>query len=323
VSVPDPKGATVKAITAVKPDDGFDLWHNMTCRSYSVTECRNVVDRRFRSHITTRTLGALAISDTAGAMPPDSSISLTRSRVEIRKDPRDYFMLWLMLDGQMGLEQRGHSEIMRAGDLFVYDQSQPFVLEFGPRWRTLFVAIPRPLLTCRLPAAHQLAGRRITANRSLAALAGSLVNRLYHLDDTTRGEIADRISSSALDILAAALEAGVDPAAGATRHERRLDDAKRYILAHLDDPELDLESIARAQDMAPRTLYRLFASEGTPPMRWLWQQRLARSYKALSEGKFMQVTDVALSCGFSDVSHFSRSFKATFGQSPRAFKQRW
>jgi AraC-like DNA-binding protein len=313
----------VKAITAVKLGDGFDHWHNVTCRSYSLTECRNVVDRRFRAPITVRTLGGLAISDTAGDMPPDFSISLARGPIEIRKDPRDYFMFWLMLDGRIGLEQRGHSEIMRAGDLFLYDQSQPFVLDFGPRWRTLIVTVPRPLLTCRLPAAHQLAGRRIAANRSLAALAGSLVKRLYHLDDTTHDEIADRINSSALDILAAVLEAGVDPAAGATRHERRLGNAKRYMLAHFGDPGLDLQSIAKAQNMAPRTLYRLFASEGTTPMRWLWQQRLAQSYKALSEGKCVQVTDVALSCGFSDVSHFSRSFKARFGQSPRALKQRW
>ena len=74
--------------------------------------------------------------------------------------------------------------------------------------------------------------------------------------------------------------------------------------------------------MAPRTLYRLFAAEGTTPIRWLWQQRLAASFKALTEGKVTQVTDAALSHGFSDVSHFSRTFRATFGQSPRMFKRR-
>ncbi|WLA44166.1 AraC family transcriptional regulator [Bradyrhizobium elkanii] len=51
-------------------------------------------------------------------------------------------------------------------------------------------------------------------------------------------------------------------------------------------------------------------------MRWLWQQRLAGAYQALAERRFSHVTDVALSFGFSDVSHFSRAFKAAFGRSP-------
>ena len=68
--------------------------------------------------------------------------------------------------------------------------------------------------------------------------------------------------------------------------------------------------------MAPRTLNRLFAAESTTPIRWLWRQRLAASYKALAEGHVRQVIDAAFSCGFSDPSHFSRAFKAEFGLSP-------
>jgi AraC-like DNA-binding protein len=69
--------------------------------------------------------------------------------------------------------------------------------------------------------------------------------------------------------------------------------------------------------MAPRTLNRLFAGEGATPIRWLWQQRLAASFTALVEGRVGQVTDAALSFGFSDLSHFSRAFKAQFGHSPQ------
>jgi len=309
----------VKAITAVKPGDGFEHWHQVTCRSYSVTECRPVIDRHFRARIAIRDLGALALSDISTATAPDRLIRATRGPAEIRKDPRDYFMLWLMLDGQLGLAQNGRSAFMRTGDLFVYDQSQPFVLDFGPRYRALMVTIPRPLLTSRLPSAHRLGGRRIAAGSSLGALTGSLVQQLYRLDNTTRDDVAHRLGASALDILVTTFEAEADPSPRLTTRQRWLDEAKRYILARLDDPELDLETIARSQDMAPRTLYRLFAAEGTTPIRWLWQQRLAASFKALTEGKVTQVTDAALSYGFSDVSHFSRAFRATFGQSPRAF----
>ena len=181
------------------------------------------------------------------------------------------------------------------------------------------VTIPRPLLTSRLPSAHRLGGRRVAAGSGVGALTGSLVQQLYRLDDTTRDDVASRFAASALDIVVTAFDAEADGSPRPTTQQQRLDDAKRYILARLDDSELDLETIAKSQDMAPRTLYRLFAAEDTTPIRWLWQQRLAASFKALTEGRATQVTDAALSCGFTDVSHFSRAFRATFGQSPRVF----
>ena len=88
------------------------------------------------------------------------------------------------------------------------------------------------------------------------------------------------------------------------------------MLAHLHRAELDIDTIAKAQNVSPRTLNRLFATDGTTPIRWLWQQRLDASYKALAEGHVTQVTDAAMSFGFTDMSHFSRVFKKTFGTSP-------
>ena len=67
-------------------------------------------------------------------------------------------------------------------------------------------------------------------------------------------------------------------------------------------------------------LNRLFAREGSTPIRWLWQQRLAGAYQALAERRFGGVTDVAPSFGFSDVSHFSRAFKEAFGTAPASMR---
>jgi AraC-like DNA-binding protein len=307
----------MKAIAAVRPGDGFEHWHQVTCRSYSVTECRRVADRRFEAQITIRELGALAISGLSTATPPEERILVTRSPEDIRRDPRDHFMLWLMLDGQIGLAQNGRSAVMQPGDLFVYDQSRPFTLDFAPYTRAMMATIPRHLMTRRYPLAHHLGGRKITADSTLGPLVGSLISELYRLDHAS-AEVASRLGASALDMLVTAVEAEADVGSEPADHRSRLACAKRFILANLDDPHLDLARIARSQNVAPRTLYRLFAAEGTTPIRWLWRQRLAASFEALSEGRISNVTDAALSYGFSDVSHFSRSFKATFGHAPGA-----
>jgi AraC-like DNA-binding protein len=151
----------------------------------------------------------------------------------------------------------------------------------------------------------------------MGALVGSLVRQISAFEHAEQIAVADSLALSAMDILATAMEAEMD---GGERlqqeRHRRLPAVKNYILAHLHEPDLDLESIAKAQNMAPRTLNRVFASEGTTPIRWLWQQRLAASHKALSERRVDTVTDAAVACGFSDMSHFSRAFKREFGRLP-------
>jgi len=311
----------VKAIAAVKPGDGFDHWHQVTCRSYSLTQCRHDADRGFRAAITIREIGALSISELFTLPSAGDPIRATRRSCDIRQDPRDYYMLWLLLDGRIGLAQNGNTTLMQPGDLFFYDQSRPFELSFACRSRALMVTIPGPLLNARISAAH-IAGRRLAANPGLGALAASLLQQLYGLKDATPDDVAQRLGASALDMLIAAIEAEADALSGTSANERRLEAAKAFMRANLDDSRLDLDRIAKSQGLAPRTLYRLFAAEGTTPIRWLWQQRLAASFKALTEGKVSHVTDAALGHGFSDVSHFSRTFRAAFGQSPRALKKR-
>jgi AraC-like DNA-binding protein len=300
----------------VKSGDSFDHWLQVTCRDFSRTDCHRVADQEFRAQITTRNFGDLIINNTWSS----PRLHVTRSPDDIRKDPRDYFMLWLGLTGETIFSQQDREVPIRPGDLVLHDQGQAFTLAFAEQSRSIMISIPRPLLTSRLHNAADMVSQRVARQSKLGGLAGSIVRQLARLDATKADDTARRLGASALDIFTTALETLADD--DEPRHDReRVARVKKYILANLRDSKMNLDTMALAQNMAPRTLSRLFAREGTTPIRWLWQQRLAASYKALAEGRINQVTDAALTFGFSDLSHFSHAFKMAFGRTPQDVKR--
>ena len=302
-----------KTLTAAT-EYGFDDWHQFTCQNLSLSECSKASGSPFRAKVSSRRFGSLVLSEVSSSA--QDRFCITRGQREIRKDPRDHFMCYLVLEGRVDLAQSGRQASAAAGDLFLYDQAVPFAFDFY-RHHSLLMTIPRALLESRIPMAAGLTARRIGGGSRIGALAASVLRQIKDLEASPIPEVESRLAASAVDIVTAALEAELTDCteAQAVRH-RLMPKVESYVLSHLHERELDIETIARALNVAPRTLNRIFASEGVTPIRWLWQRRLAASYRALSEGSASSVTEAAFSSGFNDLSHFSRVFKREFGLLP-------
>ncbi|MFC3226200.1 helix-turn-helix domain-containing protein [Marinibaculum pumilum] len=304
----------------VRPGDGFAHWHAATCRSYSVTECNAVPDRAFNARISLGAFGPLTISHISSTVAGGDPLRVVRTAGDIRKDGRDDFMFWLPMAGETAFRQDGRALRMRCGDTLLHDQAQPFVLQFGRHADAMMITVPRPLLLARLPEAPALVARPVAAASRCGALAADIMRDLLRLSEAAEDGLARRVGISALDILAATFEAELAGEAGAAQGDARLRQVQRFMLARLDDPALDLATIAAAQNMSPRSLTRLFARVGETPIRWLWRQRLATSYRMLAEGQARNVTEVALAHGFGDPSHFSRAFRRAYGRTPQSVR---
>lgn len=90
-----------------------------------------------------------------------------------------------------------------------------------------------------------------------------------------------------------------------------------------DDPAatLSLAELARAACVTPEHLCRLFKAAGQPsPMETVRLARLDRAATLLARSNY-SVGEIARMCGFADAFHFSRRFKAAYGQSPLQMKR--
>jgi AraC family transcriptional regulator len=85
--------------------------------------------------------------------------------------------------------------------------------------------------------------------------------------------------------------------------------------------DVPLSELAEACGLSVSYFSRAFRqSLGMPPHRWLLEQRVGRA-KELLEHTAESLSDVAMSCGFADQSHFTRVFSRLAGCSPGAWRR--
>lgn len=117
--------------------------------------------------------------------------------------------------------------------------------------------------------------------------------------------------------IAPALQAHLPPGRAA-QATPRLALIRHDMQARLGQASLSLEEVARRHHLTPRQVQRLFAQEGTCFSDALREARLDRARALLQAPAQRQrrVLDIALDCGFADISTFNRAFRRRFGLAP-------
>jgi AraC-like DNA-binding protein len=295
-----------------KPSERLEFWQEIVCKKYvSASAETEVLDDEFAGSLTSGELGPLVLAEL------DAPLHFwSRKPCHVRNDDQDVFIVSLIQRGGGELTQRGRSARLGPGDLVIYDSGATF--DYALRARTQLVKIPRRLLESKLDRPADFLALKIDRSNPLSPILGDLLTRCLDIDLSrdVGPWIAKRLSSAIVDLLASICDLERD-ALPETQVSAPLERVMRFARANLDDPDLGPEALAAAGPVSVRSLNRLFGALGATPMRWVWSQRLEASRISLSQGEVRSVTDAAFAHGFSDLGHFSRSFKRTFGISPQ------
>lgn len=93
-----------------------------------------------------------------------------------------------------------------------------------------------------------------------------------------------------------------------------------YLEAHFSE-DLSVKSLAGHLSVSPRHLERLFRQYcKESPLEHLTELRMSEALRQLAYTEY-PVSEVAVRCGFSDSSYFSRVFKARYQVSPRRYRE--
>ncbi len=96
--------------------------------------------------------------------------------------------------------------------------------------------------------------------------------------------------------------------------------ARYYIADHFRE-DISLDDIARSVSLSKYYFSRQFEKEmGVTPWKYLIETRIRNSIHMLMH-THMTVDEIAVSCGFSDATHYIRTFKKNTGHTPGAFRR--
>lgn len=192
--------------------------------------------------------------------------------------------------------------LMAGRRMTVHWEHAPALSELQPDLlieRNLFV-IDRDRVTCAGGTAPIDLMHNLVAQRHGAAFAREVSDWFLHTDVRLAGDPQ---------------RAGLQERFGVT--SRPLLDAIEMMETHIADP-LSLNQIAEITGVGARQLNRMFQAKlGRSTMAFYRDLRLERARRLISQTP-LPLNDVAEATGFAAMPHFSRAYRAVFGESPSA-----
>lgn len=296
-----------------------DEWAQVITESF-VPLSLGSVSGPFRGSLRSSALGSVATLADVRTHGP--SVVLRSARL-VRTEPRDDCLFSLHLDGEGGVVQGGREAALTCGGGALYDASRPYELRFPTGTRQLVLQMPRDQLRDRVGRVEDLCGRALPAEHPTVRVLAACLRELVDSADGLTGDQRTELGLTALDLLGTVLratagETSVVPSGKAVV----LASMKAYVRDHLADPRLTPEILARRHRVSSRYTAALFAADGSSPAAFIRAERLRVARRLLSDPRYtgLTVSAVAVHCGFTDRTTFTRAFVRVYGRTPGALR---
>jgi AraC family transcriptional activator of tynA and feaB len=242
----------------------------------------------------------------------------TRTRRELADTDGEFVVVLITLAGRETVSQNSAEACLKPGDAVAWDSTRPARFAVWEPLAKRSLLIPRAAL-------EEVSGRALMsggvmldggnpATRLLVSYLDTLSTSLPELD---QGAIS-AARNATLELFIGALRSGSGVPAASSAQPALRAQMDRFIDRHLLDA-VTPHDIAAAHGVSVRTVNRIFNATGQTVGEVVRVRRLARAREELTDGD-RPISSIAHRWGFSDTSHFSRSFKAQYGTSPSDYR---
>lgn len=241
-----------------------------------------------------------------------------RSSSEIAATDGAYLNLLYLRSGAEQLCINGETILLCPGDVVLWDSTRCMEFNVPNHVDKISLLIPEAAITGLVPNAQDLVGTIIRQRHPMNGILTSHLSMLRQgMTELDAGQMTTLMRPT-MDLLAAVLGSRDTQGIEAVRRVS-LRDIKQHMVSNLTDRYMTPATIAAHYQISTRYLHRLFETEGESVSSWIKQRRLERCRDDIIRSPLNQksITDIAYENGFSDLSHFSKSFRSAFGTTAR------
>ncbi|WP_282095356.1 helix-turn-helix domain-containing protein [Epibacterium ulvae] len=304
--------------THVARSERLSYWQESACDAYLPIACDSKAGTSFEGKIALSRLSRLNLS-----IINASQQTVSRDRRMIARNADRFFMVSVPIGADCRLHQDTREAHLRPGDFAIYATDQPYRLDCSDGVDQMVIQLPYEKLRARLPNAETLTARRVDGTNALNRMAYAHLRQYAAVLEEQPPEVQHLLQEIMLDLIAASLATlhttGYELSRPQTLSLMR---AKQFIRGNLQDHDLDPTRVAQATGLSRRSLRRLFAESGDSLSGYLRDARLDKAAEDLRNPlcASQSISEIAVKWGMDNFSHFTRTFKARFGQTPTEFR---
>ncbi|SEG66579.1 helix-turn-helix domain-containing protein [Marinobacterium lutimaris] len=242
--------------------------------------------------------------------------SIQRSQADIAGDDRHSVFLCFMRGGD-GFSYQGTQCVQHSpGDIILYDTRMPYGQGFPADMEMVVMDLPE--IIARQYLRDWKRGDLLHLHRDTRFSDTSCAKLFELLDTLVAPSIDGGRQLSAADEMLENIGALISNICSGDRDLDFWRLCCRYIQQHLQDESLSSVRLAKELNTSTRRLHRTFADNGISVQNYIWKQRLEQCRKEIITPSLSNrsVSEIAFKWGFNDASHFSRRYKAHYGESP-------
>jgi AraC family transcriptional activator of tynA and feaB len=296
----------------------MSFWNDVSSATFAPMEIVPGNRGHFEGRLRREIVGQLALADVCSE---PSVIHHTRTHIA-RAAECGYTLVAPVAGGFTISMATAGDVVLRPGEFCLLDQTRPYRLTLHRFAQTFCVGLGARYLREFLPEPDAVVGkigRQVqSASRILVRLMGSLSHELQH--DRDQGMTPAFAHSLASFIAAAYADVMEVPESCVVESRKR--SIRLFIQEQLHDPHLRPAAVARHFEISGRYLRLIFESDGETPSAYILRLRLEKCARLLRDRAWRRrsITEIALSNGFNNSTHFGSVFRRRFGMTPREYR---
>jgi AraC family transcriptional regulator, positive regulator of tynA and feaB len=264
--------------------------------------------------MTARSAGSVRI-----ALGESTGYVVSRGKKEVESSSHDSYSIYLQLRSQAIITQCNQVFTFQPGDIAISDLQHPFTATLAGGGRRVTTVIPCEMIDRRAPWMRNTVLRRLAANSPYVDLARRHIIEMAE-NRTMRESAMILLAENLCNLLALASATDIPP--DRMQPELQIETMLAFCRQQLNDPRLTPRYVANRLGISVRTLQLRFKQIGQSFTHWLRDERLKACSVALRDEnqRCLNISEIAYRWGFNDLSHFNKSFRERFGQTPTEWR---